>query len=246
MDKRESNDRLARELMAAARMLAAGVEWTSANTPKVYVGTYAKYASGSIDGKWVNLTDFDNEDDFLEKCREIHSDEEDPELMFQDYECFPSKYYSESYIDPEVWEYIEKIEDYNKDVVDAILDDGYDLDAVDDAIIYAGCSSMKDVAYQIVDEMGHDAFSDETWEVVFDYDHFGRELQWDMDEDEIEAYGDKSDEEIGIEYVESIGGLKELGDETIEAYADYDKLGDMLECDGNWISYGDGYIQVIS
>ncbi len=246
MNNKESNRRLASELMSIARLITAGDEGAGDVHPKVYVGTYAKYASGSIDGKWVDLTDFDNEDDFLEKCREIHSDEEDPELMFQDYEGFPSKYYSESHIDPEVWDYIEKIEDYDKDVVDAILDDGYDLDAVDDAIVYAGCDSMRDVVYQLVDEMGHDAFSDETWEVVFDYDHFGRELQWDMDEDEIEAYDGMSDEDIGIQYVEEIGGLKELGDETIEAYADYDKLGDMLECDGNWISYGDGYIQVIS
>ena len=245
MDKRESNDRLASELMAAARMLTAGMQWTSANTPKVYVGTYAKYNSGSLEGKWVDLTDFDNDDDFLEKCYEIHSDEEDPELMFQDYECFPEKYYSESHIDPEVWEYIEQVEDYDKDVVDAILDDGNDLSAVDDAIVYPECYFMRDVAYQLVDEMGYEAFTPETWEDAFDYDHFGREIQWDMDSDEVEAYGDKSDEEIGTEYVESIGGLSVLGEETIMAYADYNQLGDMLEADGNWIRYDGGYIQIM-
>ena len=33
---------------------------------KVYVGTYHKYNSGSIQGEWLDLTDFANKDDFLE------------------------------------------------------------------------------------------------------------------------------------------------------------------------------------
>ena len=53
---------------------------------KIYVGTYAKYNNGSIFGEWLNLGDFDNLEDFYNKCKEIHADEEDAEFMFQDYE----------------------------------------------------------------------------------------------------------------------------------------------------------------
>ena len=53
-------------------------------TPKVYVGTYAKYNNGNLFGEWLELDDYSDEDEFLEACRELHSDEEDPELMFQD------------------------------------------------------------------------------------------------------------------------------------------------------------------
>ena len=64
--------------------------------PSLYVGTYAKYNNGSIEGEWLNLSDYSDADEFLEACKELHADEEDPELMFQDYEGFPECFYSES------------------------------------------------------------------------------------------------------------------------------------------------------
>ena len=54
---------------------------------KLYVGTYKKYNEGSLDGKWLDLEDYADWDDFLEACYEIHEDEKDPELMFQDCDC---------------------------------------------------------------------------------------------------------------------------------------------------------------
>lgn len=56
---------------------------------KVYVGTYAKYNSGSIDGAWINLNECENYATFLNKCAEVHKDEEDPEFMIQDISDFP-------------------------------------------------------------------------------------------------------------------------------------------------------------
>ena len=245
---KSENDIIAKELMAVAKAIMAddgkSAILSDNDHPKVYVGTYAKYNSGSLEGKWVDLTDFDCKEDFIDYCNELHSDEDDPELMFQDCENVPDAYYSESDISEDLWEYMEKVKDYDKEIVDAILDDGYTLDDVDDAIVYPNCYSMGDVARELFDDAGHDAFPDYTWENAFDYDHFGRELQWDMDDEELEQYEGKTDEEIGIEYVESIGGLEELGNETIEAYADFDVIGRDLEYDGSWIKYGNGYIMM--
>jgi len=56
---------------------------------KVYVGTYAKYNSGSLDGAWLDLADYPTYDDFVRACRDIHRNEHDPEFMIQDYESFP-------------------------------------------------------------------------------------------------------------------------------------------------------------
>lgn len=53
-------------------------------TIKVYCGTYGKYNSGSIDGAWVDLSDFSDIDEFMEHIRALHKDERDPEFMFQD------------------------------------------------------------------------------------------------------------------------------------------------------------------
>ena len=62
----------------------------------VYCGTYHKYNCGSLYGKWMKFTDYADADEFFEACRELHKDEEDPEFMFQDFECFPKIMYNES------------------------------------------------------------------------------------------------------------------------------------------------------
>lgn len=70
---------------------------------RVYVGTYRKYNSGSLAGKWLTLADYANRDEFYAACRELHKDEADPEFMFQDWEGVPSWMIGESHIDAEVW-----------------------------------------------------------------------------------------------------------------------------------------------
>lgn len=57
---------------------------SSKKTISVYCGTFGKYNSGSLDGAWVDLSDFDTFEDFMQHIRELHADEEDPEFMFQD------------------------------------------------------------------------------------------------------------------------------------------------------------------
>lgn len=81
---------------------------TTNTTARIYCGTFAKYNSGSsIAGKWLTLADYADREEFLEACREIHADEADPELMFQDFEGFPRCWYCESSAPPEIlWEYL--------------------------------------------------------------------------------------------------------------------------------------------
>ena len=86
---------------------------------QVYVGTYAKYNDGNLYGAWLDLEDYDYEE-FIAACKELHEDEHDPELMFQDYEGFPDEYYNESSINPEVWDWLE-LDDSERDLVDSYL-----------------------------------------------------------------------------------------------------------------------------
>ena len=59
--------------------------------PSIYCGTYGKFSGEKyICGLWIDLTTFNDYDDFLNFCNAIHADEDDPELMFQDYEAFPT------------------------------------------------------------------------------------------------------------------------------------------------------------
>ena len=74
--------------------------------PAVYCGTYRKYNEGSLFGMWVDLVKCGDYDTFSEVCHCLHADEEDPELMYQDYECFPGIWYSESGIDEDTFDRI--------------------------------------------------------------------------------------------------------------------------------------------
>ena len=91
------------------------------NTPKIYVGTYAKYNNGSIKGAWLDLTDYNDKGSFLDACLEVHKDECDPELMFQDYKNFPKSFYHESSLDDRLFEYIQLDAD-EQEIVEAYLD----------------------------------------------------------------------------------------------------------------------------
>ena len=78
--------------------------------PRIYVGTYAKYNDGSIDGKWIDISEYNTYEDFLEACYNLHADEDDPEFMVQDYENFPERWYHEGGLPTE--EEFNKINDF--------------------------------------------------------------------------------------------------------------------------------------
>ncbi len=81
---------------------------------RIYVGTYAKYNEGSIFGKWLDLSDYSDSEEFYDACRELHSDEEDPELMFQDWEYIPSALIGESWLADNIFEIIEAVSNLNE------------------------------------------------------------------------------------------------------------------------------------
>lgn len=123
------------------------------DAPSVYVGTYAKYNSGSIDGAWVNLIGHD-QDSFYALCRTIHADENDPELMFQDYENFPSEFYGESGLSDKLWEWLN-LDEHDRELLaryaDAIGDDSATIEDARDAL--AGTArSEADFAEELAGE----------------------------------------------------------------------------------------------
>ena len=124
------------------------------DNPAVYCGTYGKYNSGSLEGMWIDLTTFFDYDDFIEFCYNLHADEEDPELMFQDYENFPRELYSESCFDEDEFDTIIKYASFDdRDAVDAFLS-CYSVDELDKfEEYYVGYfDSEEDFARHIIDE----------------------------------------------------------------------------------------------
>lgn len=97
---------------------------------KIYVGTYKKYNEGSIEGKWLELSDYIDKDDFYEACADLHSDEDDAEFMFQDWEGIPDGLIGESWLSETVFELIDKANQINDfDAFLSFLDfTGYSLE----------------------------------------------------------------------------------------------------------------------
>ena len=123
--------------------------------PSLYVGTYGKYNEGSLRGLWIDLTSFRYYDEFINFCKAIHADEYDPELMAQDYECFPRDFYHEGFISQEdfdnILEYSEMCEKHSKEAVDDYMELHDSLDNFEDA--YCGeWNSEEDFAQHIIDE----------------------------------------------------------------------------------------------
>jgi antirestriction protein len=100
--------------------------------PALYVGTYAKYNGGSIAGKWMYLDDYETPSDFWTACKELHKDEHDPEYMFQDFECFPESFYSESGIDMDkLMEWVHMDEEDKELIAEYADATGYNVESVD-------------------------------------------------------------------------------------------------------------------
>ena len=149
--------------------------------PSIYCGTYYKYSGEKgICGLWIDLTTFDDYDEFVEFCNAIHADEEDPELMFQDYEAFPRKWYNESCFGQccfdAVKEYWDLCEEYSPDAVDAFIEwEGDELEHFEDC--YVGeYGSEEEFAREIVNDCY--ALERMMGELVeyFDYDAYARHL----------------------------------------------------------------------
>ena len=124
------------------------------DSPALYCGTYGKYNSGNFSGIWVDVSTFDSYEDFVNFCLAIHADEEDPELMYQDFENMPDSLYHESMGEKEfnqIAEYCELCDEYSVEAVDDFLEwySPEDLDMMHDS--YAGVyDSEEDFAREIV------------------------------------------------------------------------------------------------
>jgi antirestriction protein len=143
---------------------------------QVYVGTYAKYNNGSLKGEWLNVADFGSKADFYARAAEIHSDEDDPEFMFQDHEGIAAALISESSIDDVVFEVAgkddETIENFNAFVESM---DSTDFNSFQDAF-RGRYKSEVDYAESYVDECGLLSEMPEDLKYYFDYERFARDL----------------------------------------------------------------------
>lgn len=88
------------------------------------IATHGASTTAALYGQWIDLTGFSDFDEFYNYCCALHTDEQDPELMFQDYENFPEAYYDECLSRNEfnkIQEYTEMCDSHKKEAVDAYI-----------------------------------------------------------------------------------------------------------------------------
>jgi antirestriction protein len=238
----------------AINRLTEGVNSNATDSPKVYVGTYAKYNNGDLTGEWVDLSDFSDKDDFIEHCLEIHSDEAEPELMFQDYENIPDNMISESDINEDFWEILSYIDGYGyqfiMDVMDARgIDSVSELETyLDNMVVYY--TDSVETAVQMYCDDGMMTDDKKFCEQYFDYDSFGRTLKdngaFDYRYDDVEDADERaeiedeidnmSDSEAAEEYIMMCGGLDNaVRKNDLPNYIDYNAFMRDLEYDCTFV-----------
>lgn len=161
------------------------MEAVTLSEAKIYVGTYGKYNAGSIFGKWLDLSDYSDKDEFNEACRELHKDEEDAEYMYQDWENIPESLIGESWLSEKFFELRDAVEDMDDTRQEAFFTwcnhKGHDFEKADaDDLVssfedeYQGeYDDEEDFAYQIIEEY-YDL--PEFAKTYFDYAKFARDL----------------------------------------------------------------------
>jgi len=146
---------------------------------KIYVSTYAKYNAGSLTGAWLTLTDYNNEQDFLTECYNLHDDEIDHELMFQDFDDVHKNYQDECVNLTALYEYIDACNNNDKSIIDAGLDCEIPLESIMDA--YQGqYDSDEDFAYDYAESCGVLNKNDEWPYNCIDWSIAARDLMFDF------------------------------------------------------------------
>ena len=142
----------------------------------IYVGTYKKYNDGDLTGKWFKLSDYSSKEDFLEDCNDFHDDEDDPELMFQDYEDIPESMVGESFVSERIWEIIDEVPEHETEAYFAFVDHfGIDSYQSFQDAFHGEWDNEKEFAQHIFDELYAYNIPDHL-EFYFDMELFARDL----------------------------------------------------------------------
>jgi hypothetical protein len=152
----------------------------------IYVGSYYKYNNSNLYGKWLNLSDYSDFEELQQVMYELHSDEQDPEFMLQDYEgceLFEKLgLMGESFLSPEIYVIAEQIDDSGHDleVFEACIDclgrmDFQSLYEYVNNFYYGEFGSDEDFVQWLYED---DTFNIPNW-IVIDWEATAKSIMYD-------------------------------------------------------------------
>jgi antirestriction protein len=231
------------------------------DSPKVYIADLMEYNNGRLVGKWFDLTNYSDASELMEDIQAMLDEQtkKDPdgevheEWAVHDYENFPRAMYSEYMNEADFQKIIDVIqgaEDSNLPfdvILEAMSDLGLeDITDVKDRYFSSVPASMgnewRDFAYEYIDGIGGISSAVKNPDYYFDFEAFGRDERINMggEQEEEMGYEDLTDEQLGEQLVDEIGGVGELSESTIDMYFDYDKFGRELQYDFTAVRGEDG------
>lgn len=154
---------------------------------KIFITNLGKYNEGELLGEWVDLPcdDLSAVYDAIKVCHDdvVYTDScGNPyeEVFITDYESTIGIEISEYQNIEELNDFAESLEDIDDNIIKALLYFGVDWADIpsesENIYIYSNCSSMADVAYEVVNESGLLDKIPENLQCYFDYDAYGRDL----------------------------------------------------------------------
>lgn len=151
---------------------------------RIFLTNLGKYNEGELVGEWVDLP---VNDDFEEVLEKIGINEQYEEWFITDYETdipgFKVGEYDNIFKLNELAENLEALDEYDKEVIEAMLSEGYSFDDAmekkDDCMVYHNCNDMTDVAMEYCEECGILDSIPENLRNYFDYEAFGRDISFE-------------------------------------------------------------------
>ncbi len=147
---------------------------------KIFLTDLHAYNNGALIGDWVDISEFNRDDDNFSQICERCGIKEGNEFFITDYE---SSFDIGEYIDPEtLYRLADVINSCDDDYIQAVCEYCCDLEEQikhcedeDLEFIPSNDPSYEDLAYSIMEEMG-DLDSSDWKSRYFDYEAFGRDL----------------------------------------------------------------------
>ena len=203
----------------------------------------------SVDKMFEPLT-YSSHRDFVDAFNEAWTEysNQDQDYDIVDYEHIDERAAYGMYDDSKVWDGYNSLFDLTKEygvstdvMFELVSGYGWGIEQLEDVMenAYEGeHNNMFDFAVYLVEE---ELLNKDHYEWYFDYANFGRELSWDIDDmlidmdyshEEAEEITNMRDEDLAEWYIDMIGGLEDLGQETLSNYLDYRKIEQSLEAEG--------------
>ena len=163
---------------------------------RIYLTNLGKYNEGILLGEWVDLpVSHDELMKVFDRIKICHDKVDYSDKYGNPYEEWFITDYETDVDGIKIGEYdsldnlnklaetLEDLNDNDREIVEALLSEGYSLDDAidkeDDCIVYSDCNDMEDVARQYIEETGLLNSVPENLRDYFDFEAYGRDMSFE-------------------------------------------------------------------